>query len=83
MGLVEPDLLHPFFGQIDKVLSGVLRRKSYGLIIASSEEDPELERQEILQLLARQVDPILIASAQSTLDSFRRSEAQKTPYVTF
>src|SRR5437867_5235197 len=81
MGLVVPDLLHPFFGQIAKALSGVLRQKNYGLIIASSEDDPELERQEILQLLARQVDALLIASAQSSLESFRRIEAQKTPYV--
>ena len=81
MGLVVPDLLHPFFGQIAKALSAVLRPKGYGLIISSSEEDPELERQEILQLLGRQVDALLIASAQSTVESFRRIEAQKTPYV--
>ena len=81
MGLIVPDLLHPFFAQIAMALSGVLRQKNYGVLIASSEEDPELERQEIAQLEARGVDAILIASAQSTVESFRRLEEQGTPYV--
>ena len=81
MGLVVPDLLHPFFAQVAKGLSGVLRQKGYSLTISSSEEEPELERQEIEQLLTRRVDAILVASAQWTVESFRRIEEQKTPYV--
>src|SRR4051795_10205823 len=41
MGLIVPDLLHPFFAQIAMALSGVLRQKNYSVLIASSEEDPE------------------------------------------
>ncbi len=81
VGLVVPDLLHPFFAQVAKGLSGHLRQKNYSLIIASSEDDPELERQEIDRLLGRSVDALLIASAQSQTDSFRQIEEQKTPYV--
>ncbi len=81
MGLIVPDLLHPFFAEIARSLSRVLRPKSYGVLIASSEGQPELEQQEIEQLLARRVDAILIASAQWTVESFRRIEEQKTPYV--
>jgi LacI family transcriptional regulator len=81
IGLVVPDLVHPFFGQVAKGLSGFLRKKSYSLVISSSEEDPELEREEIDQLLARRVDALIIASAQWTVESFRRIEEQKIPYV--
>jgi LacI family transcriptional regulator len=81
MGLIVPDLLHPFFAQIAKALSAVLRQNNYGVLIASSEEDPEVERQEITQLLARRVDAVLIASAQWTVESFRRIEQSGTPYV--
>jgi LacI family transcriptional regulator len=81
MGLVVPNLVHPFFSQIAEALSGVLRQKRYGLLISSSEEDPELEKQEILQLLSRRVDALIIASTQTSLESFRRIEEQKTPYV--
>ncbi len=80
-GLIVPDLTHPFFAQVAKGLSQGLRKKGYGLLISSSEEDPELERQEIDQLLARRVDVLIIASAQWTVESFRRIEESKTPYV--
>lgn len=81
VGLVVPDLLHPFFAQIAKALSAEIRKQGYSLIITSSEEDPELEQQEIEQLLARRVDAMLIASAQWTVESFRRIEQRRTPYV--
>ncbi|MGO9338112.1 MAG: LacI family DNA-binding transcriptional regulator [Terracidiphilus sp.] len=81
IGLVVPDLLHPFFAQVAKAISAAIRGRGYGLIITSSEEDAELERQEIEQLLARRVDALLIASAQSSVESFRRIEKRQTPYV--
>jgi LacI family transcriptional regulator len=81
VGLVVPDLLHPFFAEIAKSLSDVLRRSGYYLIISSSEEDPDLEEQEINQLLARRLDILIIASCRSTVDLFFRIEKQKTPYV--
>ena len=81
MGLVVPDLLHPFFAQVAKGISAGIRGHGYGLIITSSEEDPELERQEIEQLLARRVDVMAIASAQTTAESFRRIEERRIPYV--
>jgi len=81
IGLVVPDLLHPFFAQVAKAISAAIRGQGYGLIITSSEEDAELERQEIGQLLARRVDVLLIASAQNSAEDFRRIEKRHTPYV--
>ncbi len=80
-GLVVPDLLHPFFAEIAKVISSQIRTHGYSLLISSSDEDPGLEAQEINQLLARRVDAILIASVQSSLESFRRIEENGTPYI--
>lgn len=81
IGVIVPDLVHPFFSEVAKGLSRVLRKKSYGLMISSSEEDPELERDEIEQMLARRVDALVIASTQWSVESFRRIEKQGTPYV--
>ncbi len=81
VGLVVPDLVHPFFAQVAKGVSRVLRNKGYGLVIASSEEDPDLEKQEIQQMLARGLDVLIIASAQWTVESFRRIEEHQRPYV--
>jgi LacI family transcriptional regulator len=81
VGLIVPDLLHPFFAQIAATVSTKVRKHQYGLIISSSEEDPELELQEIQQLLARRVDVLLVASAQLTSENFQRIADHKTPYV--
>ncbi|MBV8514695.1 MAG: LacI family DNA-binding transcriptional regulator [Acidobacteria bacterium] len=81
VGLVVPDLLHPFFAEIAKSLSDVLKANGYYLLISSSDEDPDLEKQEVEQLLARRLDALIIASSCPNADLFFRIEKQKTPYV--
>ena len=81
IGLIVPDLVHPFFGQVARGLSRVLRKKGYSLVISCSDEDPELERQEMDQLLARRVDALIIASAQGSIDSFAHIDEQEIPYI--
>lgn len=81
VGLVVPDLLHPFFAEFAKSLNGVLRKHNYGLILTSSEEDPEIEQQEIRTVLARGIDALLIASCQPTLQGFYGVEDQRTPFI--
>jgi LacI family transcriptional regulator len=80
-GLIVPDLVHPFFAEVATGLSNALRRKGYSLLISSSQGDPDLERQEIKRLLSRGLDGLMIASTQWTVESFRRIEEQKVPYV--
>jgi LacI family transcriptional regulator len=83
VGLVVPDLIHPFFAAIAKTISAHIRSCGYSLVLASSEEDPELEREEIESLLSRRVDALVLASSQSSAESgiFQRIEEQKVPYV--
>ncbi|HVX65401.1 MAG TPA: LacI family DNA-binding transcriptional regulator [Bryobacteraceae bacterium] len=81
VALIVPDLVHPFFAEVAKGLSSTLRKRSYSLMIASSEEDPALERQEIEQVLARRLDAIVVASAQWTVESFRKIEEHRIPYI--
>src|SRR5712664_404848 len=83
IGLVVPDLVHPFFAEFAKSLGGVLRTSNRALILASSEEDPELERQEIRTLLNRGVDVLLIASCQANLRNFYELGDARTPYLLF
>lgn len=81
IGLIVPDLVHPFFGEVARSLSGVLRHKGYSLVLSSSEGDPRLEQQEIEQLLARRVDVLVVASVQKDGGIFQRIREQKTPVV--
>ena len=64
VGLIVPDLVHPFFGEFAKYLAGALRASGLALVLASSEEDPEIERQEIRTLVNRGVDVLVVASCQ-------------------
>jgi LacI family transcriptional regulator len=77
VGLVVPDLVHPFFAEIARTLSRTIREKGYSLVIASSEGDAELERQEIDVLLARQIDALVLASTRSSFELVDR----RTPCV--
>jgi LacI family transcriptional regulator len=81
IGLVVPSLLHPFFAEIAKSLSETLRQQGYYLIISSSEEDPELEMQEIHHLLERRLDTLIIASCHTSAEFFRKIEKEGTPYI--
>jgi LacI family transcriptional regulator len=78
--LIVPDLVHPFFAELAKGLSAELA-VSCSLIIASTEEEAELERRQIDVLLARDVDALLIASVQTRPGSFRRIREHHTPVV--
>jgi len=81
MGLVVPDLVHPFFAEFAKSIAGVLRKSHIALLLVSSEEDPELEQQEIRTLLRRGVDVLLIASSQARLSNFYELGEERTPYL--
>jgi LacI family transcriptional regulator len=81
IGLIVPDLVHPFFAEVAKGISGRLRSQEYSLMIASSEDDANLEGREIEQMLARRVDALILASTQSNRDIVRRITEQKVPYL--
>jgi LacI family transcriptional regulator len=81
IGLIVPDLVHPFFAQVAKGISAKLRAQEYSLIISSSEDDPNMERREIDQMLARRVDALILASTQLNVEGLRRIQDQEIPYV--
>lgn len=72
VGLIVPDLIHPFFSEIAKSLSSALRKKSFFLLIASSESDAILENAEIDHMLAHRLDALVGATTQSTSEKLRK-----------
>jgi LacI family transcriptional regulator len=83
IGLIVPDLMHSFFAEIAKGVSSAIRPLGYDVVICNSEEDGSVESSEVDRLLARQVDGLILASAQppSSLEVFERIEARNVPYV--
>lgn len=83
IGLLLPELAHPFFAEIARAIAHTVRPHGYHVIISYFEEDPELEVSEADSLLTRQVDGLIIASAQRVhcLDLFRRIQGRKVPFI--
>src|SRR5882762_2061842 len=83
IGLVVPDLMSSFFAEVAKGITEKVRPFHYQLVISISEESPKLESEEVHFLLARRVDGLVIASAQSFRNTtlFRYIDEHDVPYV--
>jgi len=81
VGLIVPDLVHTFFAEFAKGLKAGLRKRGYQLVLASAEEDPEMESEEIENLLARGVDALLVASCQTNAEGLKSLLRNQFPYV--
>ena len=66
LGVIIPDLMHSFFVEVVASLEAVVSARGYGLLLCSSGEDARKERREIEMLRSRQVDGIVLASANAT-----------------
>ena len=78
--LIVPDLVHPFFAELAKGLAAALAA-SHSLVMASTQEEPDVERRQIATLLARDVDALFIASVQTRLTGVRPALAAERPVV--
>jgi LacI family transcriptional regulator len=78
LGIVIPDLMHSFFVEIVAGLEAVANPRGFGLLLCSSNEDPAKERDEVEMLRQRQVDGIVLASANAAgnSDLLQRLSAQ-------
>ena len=65
LGVVIPDLMHSFFVEIVAGLEAAASARGYGLLLCSSNEDAGKERQELDMLRQRQVDGIVLGSANA------------------
>lgn len=80
IGLIVPDLVHSFFSEVAKALAGAIRRKGFGLMIASSNEDAVFEREEVDMMIRRRVDVLIVASCQANADHLRKA-AEEVPLI--
>lgn len=76
VGLIVPDLVYAFFSEIAKSISNTIGNKGFGLLIASSNEDPELENHEIAMMIRRRVDVLIVASCQTHSKSLRKAAGE-------
>src|ERR1041384_1791591 len=65
IGLVIPDLMHSFFAEVAKGVTRKFEPLNYQIITSNPEENAEVEERQIELLIARNVDGLIVASAQS------------------
>ncbi|RKF17964.1 LacI family DNA-binding transcriptional regulator [Alginatibacterium sediminis] len=82
VGIVIPDLCNIGFANVVKELERLYRDNNYQLLIASSEDNIELEKASVQSLLDRQVDLLIVASSMSD-DSYYRDIHATTPVLFF
>jgi LacI family transcriptional regulator len=70
IGMIVPNLSDPFTANAVNAVQEVARANGYVVILASSGGDVEMERSEIVSLVGRQIDGLVVAPADSRTDSF-------------
>src|SRR5271156_6531004 len=70
IGMIVPNLSDPFTANAVHAVQEVARANGYVVILASSGGDLEVERSEIVSLVGRQIDGLIVAPADSRTDSF-------------
>jgi LacI family transcriptional regulator len=81
IGLVIEDLANPFYATVARTIEDVARRHGYAVVMASSGEDPERERELTTGLLQRGVQGLLIVPAGSDHRYLYADRAMRTKAV--
>ncbi|SNT42874.1 transcriptional regulator, LacI family [Granulicella rosea] len=70
IGMIVPNLSDPFTANAVNAVQEVARANGFVVILASSGGDVDVERSEIVSLVGRQIDGLIVAPADSRKDSF-------------
>ncbi|MBF7142888.1 MULTISPECIES: catabolite repressor/activator [Pseudomonas] len=82
LGFILPDLENPSYARIAKILEQQARARGYQLLIASSDDEPDSERQLQQLFRARRCDALFVASCLPGNDScYREIQSRGTPVI--
>jgi LacI family transcriptional regulator len=82
MGLIVPGMGDAYLSDVSRGISDAIRSAGYGLVVCPSQEDPELEQQQIELLLSRQVDALIIVSMEESAPFLEElSKGQTAPLI--
>lgn len=71
IGIIVPSIRDPFFAICSQAVSTVAKANDYSVVLAISDEDPEIEFKESIRLLRRSIDGLIVipaARGRSRLD---------------
>ena len=82
IGVIVPNLLDPFFAICAHTVSMVAKEHAYSVVIATAEEDVNIEYNEASRMLRRQVEGFVIIPAAGGITRITGVEFSRTPIVT-
>nr|WP_106780767.1 LacI family DNA-binding transcriptional regulator [Lysinibacillus timonensis] len=62
VGIIVPNIANPFYGEVTRLLEQIANRHDYSIILSSTYNQPEREKQYIRFLLQKEVDAIIIGT---------------------
>lgn len=81
IALIVPSLSNPFFASIASEINTEIRKYGYITIISESDENPEIERMELEQLRARNIEGLIIAPCGSQWEHIKELNDFGLPVV--
>jgi LacI family transcriptional regulator len=82
IGVIVPNLVDPFFAVCAHTVSLVAKEHSYSVVIATADEDVEVEYNEASRMLRLQVEGFVIIPAAGGVSRIAAAEFSRTPIVT-
>ncbi len=81
LALIIPSLNNPFFAGIASEINTELRKFNYITIISDSDENVEIEKMELLQLTARNIEGLIIVPCGDQWEHIKEIQDQGIPVV--
>ncbi|HEY8396960.1 MAG TPA: LacI family DNA-binding transcriptional regulator [Flavihumibacter sp.] len=85
LGVIIPDIEKPFFASIVSGIQHAAAKMNYRIIIAQSDESPEIEKENINAMMLSRVDGFLICHTRDTrnFDQIKQLHSKGIPLVSF
>lgn len=79
VGVIIPDVSNFFYPKIIRGITDYMDTKGYSVIVGNSNYDPEQEAQQLLSMVDKRVDGIILCSGVSNLEFLTSFRRYKTP----
>lgn len=81
IALIIPSLSNPFFAGIASEINAEIRNRGYITIIGDSDENNDIENEELLQMQSRNIEGLVIAPCSQDYKNIKRLHDQGLPVV--
>ena len=81
IALIIPSLSNPFFSEIASEINAEIRNRGYITIIGDSDENTDIENEELLQMQARNIEGLLIVPCSQNWKTIKKLHDRGLPVV--